>query len=77
MEKPAASQEPTPDEICGAILKMMSTLHILDAISRKGAKVPFAKNIREALDGFDKPDIRNELVERLYHPEKYTSPQPQ
>jgi hypothetical protein len=75
--EPPADQEPTPDQIATAINGMLAVLQILDRIttsSRKDMpKVPFAKNVQEALTAYDKPEIRSSLADRLYHPERYVS----
>lgn len=66
-----ATQEPTPDQICTAILLMISTLKLI----KNMPGLPFRKNVEEAITNFDEPELRTSLVERLYHPEKYFSSQ--
>lgn len=64
-----ANQEPTPDQICTAVLLMISALKLI----KNMPGLPFRKNVEEAITNFDKPELRTSLVERLYHPEKYVS----
>ena len=78
------TQEPTPDQICNAIMGMLRVLRLLKRMHRspftKMERVPFAQNVLEAVKAFDTPEIRNSLVERLYYPEKYVpvyNPNPQ
>ena len=59
--------EPTPDQIATAIHLMISTLKLIQNMPN----LPFANNVREAIEKFDKPELRSSLVERLYHPGKY------
>jgi len=69
------TEEPTPDQIIIAVNNMCGVLQILDALIKSPRedkpRVPFAENVRHALAGFDRSDIRNALVDRIYHPEKY------
>lgn len=69
----AADNPPTPDEIAGAIMGMLNTLHLLNGLDgydpgngRPIAHVPFADNIAKAVERFDKPALRQELVRLLY-----------
>ncbi len=60
------ANEPTLDEISIAILEMLNTLLLVD-----GPETPFHKTVKQAIQKFDKPELRAALVNRLYHPEKY------
>lgn len=52
------------DEIATAILQMLNTLHLLNAL--KDEDVPFAQNVHDAVERFDKPELRSMLVSLLY-----------
>lgn len=64
---------PSPDDIVGAILEMLNTLHLLSGLDgydpgdgRPVVHVPFADNVTRAVERFDKPELRSELVRLLY-----------
>jgi hypothetical protein len=63
----------TPDDIAGAILYMLNVLHLLNGMDgydpgdgRPVMHVPFADNVTEAVERFDRPELRSELVRLLY-----------
>lgn len=53
---------PSADDIAGAIMEMLNTLHVLNGVD----DVPFSENVARAVERFDRPELRTELVRRLY-----------
>lgn len=51
------------NEIAGAILQMLNTLHLLNGLPN----IPFSENVKLAVERFDRAELREQLVNRLYH----------
>lgn len=75
-----AEPVPTPDEIAGAVLLMLNTLHMLNGLDDyvpswggEPVRVPFPENIAEAVEHFDKPALRGELVRLLYQEQDHVT----
>lgn len=60
--------EPSVSEICSALLTMYGTLCLIEGEELSS----FPENVKEAIEMFNKPGLRQSLVRRLQHPEMYT-----
>lgn len=57
-----SAEVPTADEIGSAILLMFNTLLIIDG----EPGLVWQENVTEAIERFDRPELRSRLVELLY-----------